>query len=87
MEQKDELKPYLELRLEEHKQANPVDNASLLGALLEWGAAVPSRGTLYESMSSQIAFQAQRKNLSKKEFVDYLFRQPDYEAWMLAFQL
>lgn len=85
MPRKDELRIYLEQKLEEHKQHSPEDNKSLLGALMHWGSGIPCT-TLYEGIKSQIEYQAERYNIPPKMFIDQLFKQDNYDSWMLLFQ-
>lgn len=86
MKQKDELRAYLTHRLEEHSQRVPEDNKSLMGALMEWGANLLFEGRLYDGIRGQIEHQARMKKISPKAFIDYLFKQKNYDAWMRVFQ-
>jgi hypothetical protein len=86
MKQVDELRPYLEQKLEIHKKKDSKDNDSLLASLLEWGALVPSHSSLYDAIRSQIEYQANKNNVTPLEFIDYLFSQNNYNLWMHVFQ-
>jgi hypothetical protein len=86
MDETGELKTYLDQKLSELREKDSKDHRSLLDSLLEWGAAIPSSDTVYESMIIHIGYQSRKKSITPKEFVDYLFSQKNYDSWMRAFQ-
>ncbi len=80
---RDDLKGYIDKKLEKLKKKNPERYNSLIDYLNEWKSEISESCGLCDLLKSQIEYQADRKGVSAKEFVDYLFSKPHRRRWIL----
>jgi len=59
-----------------HKSQEP----ELLGFLVEYGATIPSRGTLGKALMSAFEARAEAKQCPIKDIVDFIFDSDDVDA-------
>lgn len=83
---RDGLKDLFGCKLEEWRKEK---GDELIGALLEWGSAVPMQpeNTLWDALKLQIDYLAQKHGISEEKVVGGLFAQKNADAFMCFLQI